>query len=477
MVHPRRREFLLASGALGIAGAAPAWGAAALRQASPALSTFDDVFGQTVFRPGSTDYDRLIKVYQARAQTRPALFAHCRSTEDVRCGVLAARETGASLAVRCGGHSYAGHSLGDGGVVLDLSGLRSIALADDGSTVTVGGGALAGMIDAATASRGRATTLGQCPTVGIGGFALGGGVGPLMGRCGLACDNLLSAEVVLADGSVVTASQEHDADLYWAVRGGGGNFGVATSMTFRLHEATEVLGGFLSLRSDNPRDMLSEYAAWCAAAPDDLTLLSMIVPDQEGRPTLSVQLCHLGEAEQAERDVAALIGSAHVVENDVRRLPYAELQTQGPPEIPIMASINRGGFRATMDTAAIDALAMALTDAPSPFMLGFVPVHGAVTRVEQSATAFPLRSRGMAFGLTCVLVDPSQTEAITAWISALNTVLSDEDAGAYVNVMDDEGDAAIRAAYGDNYPRLARLKARYDPDNVFRFNQNIAPAG
>ncbi|MFN3816221.1 FAD-binding oxidoreductase [Brevundimonas sp.] len=476
MLQFGRRGFLTGIGAAGFAGLASGWSRPASAWTPDAYPGFDAAFGEGVIRPGAADYDRLTHVYQARAQVRPALFAHCRSTDDVARGVRAARDSGASLAVRCGGHSYAGHSLGDGGAVLDLSGLRGVAVSPDGSSVTVGGGALAGMIDAVTTPLGRATTLGQCPTVGIGGFTLGGGVGALMGRHGLGCDNLISADVVLADGRVVTAGADGDSDLYWAIRGGGGNFGVAASMTFRLHEVRDVLGGFVTLRSQDPADMLRLYGAFCADLPDDLVPLAMAVPDREGRPILSVQLCHRGEPDQGERDVADFLSSPFVVSNEVRRMPYVELQNQGPPEIPVLASVNRGGFTSALDEAAAGRLAAALSSAPGPYMLGLVPVQGAVTRVDMAATAFPLRRPGMAFDLTAILTGPEALAPTTAWVTGLQAALSDPGAGAYVNVMGDEGPAAVRQAYGANYDRLAMLKARYDPDNLFRFNQNVPPA-
>lgn len=469
-----RRAFLFAALASWVAGASRS--AAMMSKPiaeSGGLANFERRFAGAVFRAGSPDYARLAKIYQARATARPALFAHCTSTEDVRRAVLAAREAGAPLSVRCGGHSYAGHGLNEGGVVLDLSGLRSIEIAADGGSVTVGGGALTGMIDRATAAQGRAMTLGQCPTVGIGGLALGGGVGPLMGRQGLTCDNVLSAQIVLADGHVVTASDETDSDLFWAIRGGGGNFGVATSLTFRLQPVTTVTGGFVTLRSADPRAMLHLYAELCAAAPAELVMLGMLVPDDEGRPLLMIQVCHCGSAEQAAADIAPLVTSPHVIENGVRKLPYAELQTQGPPEMPLLPTVNRAGFRSVFDDAAIDTLVRALAEAPGPYMHGLVPLHGAVTAIERSATAFPLRQKGIAYGLTSIVTGPDSLSRTRAWIAGLNDALQSPAAGAYVNVMDDEGPGAVKSAYGANFARLLELKMRYDPENFFRNNQNI----
>lgn len=471
-----RRSFLRAAGATGLTAGLSCAPLSWAGQAQGALPSFEAAFGGIVHRPGSTDYERLATAYQARATARPALFAHCRSIEEVSRGVLAARDAGASLAVRGGGHSYAGHSIGeDGCVVLDLSGLRSVELSADAASVTVGGGALMGMIDAETGRAGRAMTLGQCPTVGVGGFALGGGVGPLMSRQGAGCDHLLSAEVVMADGRVVTASADEDADLYWAIRGGGGNFGVAASLTFRVEPVADVLGGFVTLRSDDPAEALRLFADTCETASDALGLIAMATPGPGGHPLLIIQVCHSGSPAEAERETASLLGSSLVVDNQVRRLPYAELQTQGPSEIPVVPSVSKGGFSARFDHTAAEQVSQALLAATGPYMVGLVPLHGAITRVGVTDTAFPLREPGMGFDVTRFLTSLDEVEQAEAWGDALAAEVFDPDGRAYVNVMDEDGPAAVRAAYGGNFPRLAELKQRFDPDNVFRFNQNIAP--
>lgn len=219
--------------------------------------------------------------------------------------------------------------------------------------------------------------------------------------------------------------------------------------------------------------MLHLYADLCAAAPDELVMLGMLVPDDEGRPLLMIQVCHLGSPEQAAADIAPLAASPYVIENGVGRLPYADLQTQGPPEMPLLPSINRAGFRGVFDEVAIDTLVRALAEAPGPYMHGLVLLHGAVTATEQSTTAFPLRERGIAYGLTSIIAGPDSLPPTRAWIAELNDALRGSEPAAYVNVMDDEGAEAVRFAYGENFMRLLTLKNRYDPANVFKNNQNI----
>lgn len=222
--------------------------------------------------------------------------------------------------------------------------------------------------------------------------------------------------------------------------------------------------------------MLRLYGELCAGAPDGLVLLAMLAPDRERRPTLTIQVCHIGSPEQAAADIGSLVASPYVIANDVRRLRYADLQTQGPSEVPLSPSINRAGFRRDMDDAAIETLSLAVTNAPGFYFLGFVPLHGAVTRVDEAATAFPLRRRGMAFGVSSIVRGATNLASAEAWIDALGRDLADQDGGAYLNIMDDEGPVAVRSAYRGNHARLAALKARYDPDNFFRHNQNVGPA-
>ncbi len=477
----RRREFL-AGGVATAAGTLlpPSLAAAIASEGGAGKGEIAALAGRLaggIHLPGSESYERLRRIYSPKADARPALFVHAASLDDVRRAVDFARDRVLPLAVRCGGHSYAGHGLCDGGLVIDLSGLRALSIDADAATIEIGGGALVGMIDKATAERGRATVLGQCPSVGIGGFALGGGVGPLMSGHGLGCDNVLSARLVLADGRVATVSAEENPDLYWAIRGGGGNFGVATAFTMRLHPVRDVFAGNLVYRADKAIELLRAYAEAVAEQQDALTLISVLAQGRDGVPVLSVQATWTGDPVDGEAAVAPLRRLPGLVADEVRLRPYLELQSEVPAEIPPTLQENRGGFVPALTDPVIEVIADALAQAPGGYMLGFVHFNGAPVRVPPDATAFPLRRRGIGHGVSVFWRRPEERDAVTRWVHAYAARMAPhEDGGNYVNVMDAEGNDAVRAAYGANYARLAALKAEYDPGNLFRHNQNVKPA-
>ncbi|MEO9080152.1 MAG: FAD-binding oxidoreductase [Rhodanobacter sp.] len=415
------------------------------------------------------------RIYNIKFDRHPAVIVHCTSVGDVRHAVTFARDHAVPLSVRCGGHSYAGYGLNDGGVVIDLSGLRSITVASNRKSVCVGGGTLVGAIDATTAPLGLATVLGQCPSVGIGGYTLGGGVGPLMSEYGLSCDNLLSADLVLADGSIVTASTDENSDLFWAIRGGGGNFGVATSLTLKLHKVTNVLGGDLVFRADQPGKLLRAFQAYAKGVPDELTLIAEFVPGQGGKPIFVVQACYVGDEANGKRVLAPLRASPFLVADTVIWQPYLKLQQSTPGDIPPQMHENRGGLFADMNDQVIARMTQMLATAPANFMFSFIHTHGAVTRVAPAATACAFRRKGWGWSLSGFWQSPADRESVTAWVKTSAAALAPFGAGAYVNVMDAEDDTAVRAAYGQNYSRLAVLKQKYDPSNLFALNQNIKP--
>ena len=425
--------------------------------------------------PGTADYERLRRGDAAKFDFHPAAVAHCKSTQDVSKAVTFARERGLVLAVRCGGHSYAGFGSCDGGIVLDLSGLNEISVDAKARTATVGGGALVGNIDQATGQFGLATTLGECPDVGIGGLATGGGVGKLMGKYGLTCDNLLAAEMVLADGRIVRATAEETPDLFWAVRGGGGNFGVVTAFTFRLHPLKEVLAGNLFFQMDHDGQVLRDFRSAAANAPDELTLFGLVFPGDDGKPTFGIEVCHCGDKAKGEEALATLRRSSHLVSDTVKLRSYVSLQTSNSASEPPTTSENRAGFLMQLDDDVVAFLRDALATAPANYNIWLVHFHGAVARVPVQATAFPLRGEGFGYGITAQWEKPEQRALASQWAVALAKRLSPLSRGGYVNMMDREELGAVRAAYGSNFDRLAKLKRRYDPANVFALNQNIRP--
>lgn len=471
----RRLGFVAALGALPSSMLASAASRAATRDAGPATRLAKSLHG-TIYLPGSPEYEKLRRGFAAKVDLHPAMIVHATQVEDVAAAVHFAREQALPLAVRCGGHSYAGYNSCDGGIVIDLSGLRSMSVDPQQGLVRVGGGVLSGALEQETAAHGLATVLGQCPSVGIGGFLLGGGVGPLMSRYGLGCDNVVSAELVLADGRVVTASASEHPDLFWAIRGGGGNFGVATAFTVKLHPVRDVLAGYLEYHSASPEDLLHVLRDLAEAAPDAMTLIATLVP-AKGEYGLSVQVCHVGEAAVGQAALAPLLKSALLKSNGVKQQPYLALERMVPFDIPPTYWENRAGFFPDLSDAVVARLAAAISHSPGLYdELSFLHLHGAPTHVPRSATAFPMRTRGFAYGIASTWRPSTGPAEAAAWANRTADALAGFGQGAYVNVMGREGPAQVRRAYGPNYPRLAAIKRRYDPSNLFRINQNILPA-
>lgn len=429
-----------------------------------------------VFAPDAADYERLRRGFAADVDLHPLLVARPASAADVARIIRFARDERLPLAVRCGGHSYAGYNSCDGGIVIDMSGLGALAMSEDRRTMRVGGGALSGHVEQESAKAGRATALGQCPGVGVGGYLLGGGVGPLMSRHGLGCDNVTAVEIVLADGRIVTASEREHPDLFWAIRGGGGNFGVVTAFTVKLHEVTSVLGGYLTFRSPNPADLLGILRDLAASAPDSRTLIATLAPERGKGFALSVQVCDAGDIAAGERRLAPFRKSSLLASDTVVVQPYLALEQQVPFDIPPMYRENRGGFFPELNDAVIAALSKAVATAPdADGDVALLHLHGAVTAVAQDATAFPLRTSGFAHNVAARWSPKTGRERAAAWVRETARSLAPFGAGAYVNVMGREDAAAVRAAYDVNYPRLAAAKATYDPGNLFSINQNIRP--
>lgn len=469
----RRRAFLQ-FGAASLATSILPVGAAAAVLADAAATRLGRSIRGEVFAPGAADYERLRRGFAADVDLRPLMVVRPASAADVVRIVRFARDQRLPLAVRGGGHSYAGYNSCDGGIVIDMSGLRALAMSEDRLTMRVGGGALSGHVEQESAKAGCATALSQCPGVGVGGYLLGGGVGPLMSRYGLGCDNVTAAEIVLADGRIVTASEREYPDLFWAIRGGGGNFGVVTAFTVKLHEVTAVLGGYLTYRSPNPADLLGVLRDLAASAPDSQTLIATLAPDHETAFSLSVQACDAGDLAAGERRLAPFRKSRLLASDTVIVQRYLDLEQQVPFDIPPMYRENRGGFIPDLSDAVVAALSTAMATAPDGDV-ALLHLHGAVATVTRDATAFPLRAQGFAHNVAARWSPKTGRERAAAWVRETARSLAPFGSGAYVNVMGREDAAAVRAAYGGNYARLAATKAKYDPANLFSINQNIEP--
>jgi hypothetical protein len=444
--------------------------------ASSEFAAFARGLAGTVFYPGDSRYEKLRKGYAAKFNAHPALIVRPANPQDIASALSFARSHRLPLAVRCGGHSYAGYSSCEGGLVLDMSGFGNIVVANDKRTARVGGGVLSGALEKSAAQVGTAAVLGQCPSVGVGGFLLGGGISPIMSKFGLGCDNVLAATMVLADGHEVRASAHENPDLYWAIRGGGGNFGVVTEFELTLHPIPTVFGGTIVLESADPRVFLRALRDTIAAAPDELTLIALISAEPGHKPAIEIEACFVGEQSIGEKALAPLRHQPAVVHDTVRIRPTLDLEQLAPDEIPPSFEEHCNGFFKELDDRRIEILADTFATPPLAVDCFLIPLQGAVTRVPPAATAFPLRGKGIVFDVSAYWKPPSGQPAAKQWVETLKSRLPIEENGNYVNIMDRVNEESVRHAYGSNYARLQQIKARYDPHNLFSLNQNILPA-
>jgi FAD/FMN-containing dehydrogenase len=438
-------------------------------------------FVGAVVAPGDADFDDVRRIHNGLIDKHPALIVRCAGADDVAAALRVGREAGLEISVRGGGHNVAGKAVTDGGVMIDLSLLKDVEVDPVRRTITAGGGVTWGELNLAAYAHGLATTGGVVSTTGIGGLTLGGGIGWLLGKYGLAIDNLLSAEVVLATGEVVRASEESEPDLFWAIRGGGGNFGVVTEFCYGAHELETVLGGAAVHPLAATPEVFAFYRDFTVSLPDDLTAFLALrhAPDGSGMKLCGVAVCHAGQDEQrAEVEVKPVREFGPPAMDLIERIPYPVVNTVLDDAFqPGSFNYWKSAFFAELNDQAVAKLVEAYENAPTP--LCFIVVehfHGAAVRIEPAATAFPHRQAGY----DCIIIsqwdDPTQTEAGIRWARETYESLRPHMAdSAYVNYLDNDDASRVRAAYGANYDRLVQLKRRYDPANTFRLNQNIVP--
>jgi FAD/FMN-containing dehydrogenase len=439
-------------------------------------------FAGQVLRPADPGYDEARRVHNGLIDKRPALIARCAGAADVVDALRLARESGLEVAVRGGGHNVAGRATTEGGLMIDLSPMRGVHVDPKARTARAQGGATWAGFNRETQLHGLATTGGVVSSTGVAGLTLGGGLGWLMGKYALALDNLASAEVVLADRRVVTASAEQNPDLFWALRGGGGNFGVVTGFEYRLHPVGPVVtGGLIAWPFAAAFDVLRQFRDVTAALPDELTVFAGLVhaPDGSGEKLAVMVMCHCGPPAEGEAAVAPVKRFGAPALDAVGPVPYCQLNAMLDGAYP-RGALNywKSSFLSGLGDDAIRAMVDCFAACPTPMgQLLMEHFHGAVARVGVAETAFPHRAEGYNMLVLSEWTDPRQTEACTAWardsFAALRPFMG---AGRYVNYFDaDERGDAVAAAYGPNYARLQRIKAKYDPDNLFRLNQNILP--
>ena len=431
--------------------------------------------------PGDAGYDAARAVHNGLIDRRPAAIARCRTAADVVAALAFARAAGLEVSVRGGGHNVAGRAVADGALMIDLAEMKAISVEAGARTATAGAGATWRELNDATAAHGLAVTGGAVSSTGIAGLTLGGGLGWLMAKHGLAADNLVAAEIVTAAGEVLQVDAESHPDLYWALRGGGGNFGVVTSFTYRMHPVTTVVGGLIAHPIDAAPALLRFYRDAVAGASDDLTVFAALVhaPDGSGAKLAALLVCHTGEPAAAERELEPFKSWGAPLMVQVAEMPYAVMNTLldgGYPDGALNYWLS--SFAHGLPDALIDTAAERFATVPSPMSgIVFEFFHGAVTRVGATETAVPHRAPGWNLLIPSVWTQPADTAANIAWtretFAALGPQLESRRWLSYLG--DDQGEDAIRAAYGPNYDRLRAIKRRYDPDNVFHLNHNIAP--
>ena len=432
-----------------------------------------------VLRSGDIDYESTRKVWNGMINKRPALIVRCADVNDVVDAVKFGREHDLLASVRGGGHNIAGKAVCDGGLMIDLSGMRNVRVDPDKRTARVEGGALLGDLDRETQAFGLATTAGVVTHTGVGGLTLGGGVGRLARKHGLACDNLLAVDVVTAAGDVLTASATENEDLFWGVRGGGGNFGIVTAFEFRLHPVGPgVLGGKVVHPLQEARRALEFYHEYSRTAPDELSADAFFLTSPEGEQVVAISVCYIGPIEEGERVLQPLRRFGPPLLDDIGPLPYTEVQAAGDDFFPIGLSYYwKSHFLKEISSDAVEATVSHFARVPSPrSLLAFQQYGGAVGRVDRSETAFWHRDAEWDNFPTSVWTDPAESETHVRWVREWWDLMNPfSTGGEYVNNLGEEGEDRVRAAYGANYERLVALKNKFDPTNLFRLNANITP--
>ena len=437
-----------------------------------------------VIEPGHPDYDEARTVFYGDVDRRPSAIVKVAGADDVARVIAHAREAGLEFAVRSGGHSVAGHGVTEGGIVIDLSDMKKLEIDPERRTAWAETGLTAGEYTAAAAKSGLATGFGDTGSVGIGGITLGGGVGFLVRKHGLTIDDLLAAELVTADGDLLYADEATHPDLFWAIRGGGGNFGVATRFKFRLHPLESFVGGMLFLPATP--EVIVSFVDAAEAAPEELSTIANVMtapplpflPEEvHGQMLMMAFVAYAGDVEDGERAIAPFRALAEPVADMVRPMSYAEMY---PPEEEEYRPV------AVAKTMFVDSVGLGAAETiveriqASDAMMAATQIRvlgGAMARVPNDATAYAHRDSRIMVNVAAMYQNPEERPKHAAWVDGLADELRQDDEGAYVGFLADEGEERVRAAYpGPTWDRLREVKRKYDPDNVFRLNQNIPPA-
>ena len=435
--------------------------------------------GGALLRPSDAGYDAARTVWNGMVDKRPALIARCAGTADVIECVRFAREHDILVSVRGGGHNYAGKSVCDGGLMIDLSPMKGIRVDPARRTARAQAGLRLGEFDRETQAFGLATTLGVNTDTGIAGLTLGGGYGWLGGKHGLACDNVVSVDVVTADGRLLTASADENAELFWGMRGAGANLGIVTSFEYRLHEVGPVLGGMVIYPISKGKEALRFFDEFSATCPDEVSTAALLLTAPDGNPAVAIAVCYTGPLDKGEKLLAPLKTFTPPLADFVATQPYVQMQTlfdQAWP--PGRRYYNKSSIVRRLGDGICEMLVTYARSMPTPLSaIALQQAHGAATRVAADATAFPHRYDHFCMYVHPATDDPADSDKIVRWgrecWDGLQTFV---EPAVYVNALEDaleEGEHRVRQAYGSNYDRLAGLKKRYDPTNFLAGNQNI----
>jgi hypothetical protein len=438
-------------------------------------------FSGELIGPEDPGYEQARRVHNGLIDKRPALIARCHTVPDIVDAVITGREQATEISVRGGGHNVAGLGVTDGGLMIDLAPMKGIRMDPGRRTIWAQAGVTWKELNRAAARHGLATTGGVVSSTGIAGLTLGGGEGWLMGKHGLTVDNLLAVEVVTADGQVVVASAEHNQDLFWALRGGGGNFGVAASFEYQAHPVATICGGMVAHPVSRAREVFGFYREFTQAAPDELTVYMSLFanPAAPEEGMVAMAACHCGDPMSAEADLKPLRQFGPPVTDLIQPMPYPVINTLSDGGYPRGAfNYWKSAFLSELSDASAEIMVDAMRRCPSPMSgLGIVPYLGAVARVEATATAFAHRAPGYSLLIVSQWTEPGDTEQNIAWARETFAALRPHMSGrSYVNNLTAEDGRKVHEVWGSNYRRLVTVKRRYDPDNVFRLNHNIDPS-
>jgi FAD/FMN-containing dehydrogenase len=441
------------------------------------LRNFRESLHGALICPGDENYNSARAVWNGMIDRQPALIVRCAGATDVRKAVQFARHERMPVAVRGGGHSVGGLAICDGGVVIDLSPMKGLQVDPVTSTGRAEAGLTLGEFTRGTQEFGLATTTGIVSTTGLAGLTLGGGIGWLMGKYGLTVDNLLSVDLVTAEGKLLKASASEEADLFWAVRGGGGNFGIVTSFEFQLHPVGQVLAGMVMHPMERAQEVLRFYREYSSAAPDELTAYAAMVTTPDGHPAIGIALCYCGALAEGERVVEPVRKFGPPLIDLIHPMSYLEAISMLDAASP---AGNHYYFKTStvkeLSDEAISAIASYGAARTSPWTVVLIEhLHGAASRVVPAETAFAQREESYIVGIFAGWMEGEASTHIE-WARSFWKAMQPWASGAYVNYLGEEGEERVQVAYGINYQRLRDLKKRYDPDNFFHFNQNIKPA-